>query len=148
MTNLNQVFAIYSTSQHAELAVDELIGNGFEPRAITALFDDNQNSREFAHRKDTRPPAGTDRGPAASVPLDGTWGLSEPGTGPIQGALEGALADMGVPDEWGRSKLLEGKVLLSVECGSPEDILRAKNIFSKAAEDTGSSEVDTAPSHA
>ncbi len=145
MTNLNQVFAVYSKSRNAELAVEELIGEGFERGAITALFDDNKTSRDFARRNDTRPPAGTDHGEAAGVPLDGTWGFTEPGSGPVQGALEGALAAMGVPDEWGRSKMLDGKVLVSVKCLNPETMLRAKNIFIRAADDTGCSDADFAP---
>jgi hypothetical protein len=147
MPNVNQVFAIYSTSRDAELAVDDLVGEGFEPGAITALFGDNKQSTDFARRKHTRGPAGTEWGPAASAPLHGTWGLREPATGPIQGALEGALAGMGVPDEWGSSKLVEGKVLLSVECRSPEDMFRAEDTFRKAAEETDSSEEDGMPSH-
>lgn len=144
MTNVGHVFAIYGASQEAELAVDELIGAGFEPWAITALFHDNQTSRDFAHRKNTRPPKGTVRGSTAGAPLDGTWGLREPGVGPIQGALEGALAGMGVPEEWARGAVLEGKVLVSAECRNPEHLLRAKEIFSKAAEETGRSEADNA----
>jgi hypothetical protein len=139
---VDQVFAIYGASQDAEVAVDELIGAGFDPHAITALFDDNRNSADFAHRKDTRQPRGTDSGGAANVPLSGTWGLLEPGAGPVRGAIEEALAGMGVPDEWA-GRMCDGKVLLSVESRNPQNTLTAKVIFAKAAEETGASEADS-----
>jgi hypothetical protein len=140
VADANQVFGIYGASHQAEMAAEELIGAGFEAFAITVLFHDNQTSRDFARRKNTRPPRGTDHGKDAGVPLQGTWGLLEPATGPIQGALEGALAGMGVPDEWPHGSVPYGKALLSVECGNTEDVVRAKEILSRAgAEETGSS---------
>ena len=148
MANANHVFGIYTASHQAETAADELIGAGFEPFTITVLFHDNQQSRDFVRRKNTRPPKGTDRGEDADAALEGSWGVQAPSTGPIQGALEGALAEMGVPEEWPHGNVPSGKALLSVECGNPEDVVRAKEILARAgAEETGSSVPDEPDPH-
>jgi hypothetical protein len=140
MTNTDQVFGIYGASQQAEVGVDGLLNAGFEPCAITVLHPDNESSRDFAQRKNTRPPQGTDHGKTANVPLGGTLGLEDPGAGPIGGALQGALAEMGVPAEWCGERVLQGKVLLSVECANPENVRQAAEILRRTgAEDTGSS---------
>lgn len=140
MADTNHVFGIYGASQQAEVAVDELRNAGFEALAITVLLPDNRSSRDFAQRKNTRPPQGTDRGKTADLPLDGTLGLLDPGAGPIEGALPGALTDMGVPADWSDGRVLQGKVLLSVECANPEIMMRAAEILGRTgAEETGSS---------
>lgn len=84
---------------------------------------------EFAERKGTHCPAGTAEGPTADLPLDGTWGFSDPGAGPRQGALPHALASMGVPPEWCHGRVKRGNVLVSVECRNYEDVIRATGIL-------------------
>ena len=122
------------------MAVDELLNAAFEAWAITVLHPDNEISRDFAQRKGTRAPRGTDQGRSADVPLGGTLGWADPGAGPIEGALQGALAEMGVPAEWSHGRVLQGEVLLSVECANPESVVRAAEILrSTGAEETGSS---------
>jgi hypothetical protein len=97
MPDSTRIFGIYPTSQQAEAAVDRLLEAEFAGWAISVLHSDNQSTREFAERKNTRPPEGTAHGKTASVPLDGTLGLLHPGAGPVEGALSAALAGMGVP---------------------------------------------------
>ncbi len=139
--SLIKVFAIYSNSQKVEAAVDRLLSSGFRASAISALHPDNQSTREFAQRKGTRPPANTAEGTSASVPLDGTWGLLDPGAGPVTGALSSALADMGVPPEWCERRVVDGgKVLLSVKCDRPEQVADVAEILRA----TGAEEVDSA----
>lgn len=140
MADTNRVFAIYVTSQRAEVAVDKLVNAGFEAWAITVMHPDNEISRDFAQRKGTRPPRGTDEGKSADVPLGGTLGWADPWAGPIKGALQGALVEMGVPAEWSHGRVLQGEVLLSVECANPESVVRAAEILKRTgAEETGSS---------
>jgi hypothetical protein len=129
MANKDHEFGIYATSEQAEVAVDELVRAGFGTGAITVMFRDNQISRNFAARKNTKPPQGTDSGKTADIPLDGSWGLLSPGTGPVEGALEGALDGMGVPADWADGKVQDGKVLLSVECANPERVTRAREVL-------------------
>lgn len=139
MASLTHVFGIFGASQQAELAVDGLINAGFEAWAITVMLPDNESSRNFAQRKNTRPPQGTDRGKSADVPLGGTLGWADPWAGPIGGALEGALAEMGVAAEWSHGRVLQGKLLLSVECANPQSAIRATEILRRTgAEDTNS----------
>ena len=44
--SLSKVFAIYSTSQKAEAAVDGLLSSGFKASAISVLHSDNRSTRE------------------------------------------------------------------------------------------------------
>jgi hypothetical protein len=132
----NTVFGIYSTPEMAEEAVDELVACGFASGSISVLFPTNERSREFAGRKKTRPPAGTDEGPKANLPLDGTWGFMDPGAGPRQGALPEALAAMGVPPEWCHHRVVKGDILVSVKCNARDEVIRAAGVLMLAeAED-------------
>ena len=125
----NTVFGLYSTPERAEDAVDELLGCGFGSARISALFPTNERSREFAIRRRTKPPAGTDEGPKADLPLNGTWGFRDPGAGPRQGALPEALAAMGVPPEWCHGRVVKGDVLVSVECHERDEVIRAAGVL-------------------
>lgn len=126
----NTVFGLYATEELAEQAVDELVdGGGFSRDSITVLFPMNSQSRAFAGRKGTRCPSGTAEGETANLPLDGTWGFSDPGAGPRQGALPKALASMGVPPEWCHGRVKKGNVLVSVECEHYEEVIRATGIL-------------------
>jgi hypothetical protein len=126
----NTVFGLYANEEFAEQAVDELIdAGGFPSDRVTVLFPRNSTSREFADRKGTRCPDGTSEGPAANLPLDGTWGFAHPGSGPQEGALPRALAAMGVPPEWCHGRVRKGNVLVSVECRNYEEVIRATGIL-------------------
>ena len=141
-----KVFGIYSTPGQVEAAVDRLVESGFVPGAISVLHPENENTRDFAHRKGTKAPASTTEGKTASVPLGGSLGLRDPGAGPVEGALPAALADMGVPAEWCDRRVVDdGKVLLSVECEQTEQVTRAIEILKGA----GAEEVESAgfPTH-
>lgn len=129
----NTVFGIYETAGNASLAVDELIEAGFDSGAITVLFPENAASSEFAHRKGTRVPAGTETGPLARLPLKGTLGMDQPELGPRQGALPGALAAMGVEDDWYADNVRDGQILVSVAYRNEEERVRASEQMSRGA---------------
>ena len=93
MTDL-AVFGTYATKRQVELAVDQIIQDGFNRDDLSVLFPENQTSREFVQEKQTRAPEGISSGPAAEVPLAGTIGITEPSIGPVHGALSGALVGM------------------------------------------------------
>jgi hypothetical protein len=140
MANTNHVFGIFEVPQGAEVAVDELLSTDFDAWAITVMFRDNEDSRNFARWKNTKPPLGTYNGKMADQPLDGSWGLLDPGAGPSEGALPGALAEMGIPAEWSAGTVLDGKVLVSVECANPDRARQATEVLRAAgAKNTGSS---------
>ena len=133
----SRVFGIYRTVEEAESAVDRLLQSGLTPKAIAVLHPENESTREFARRKGTRLPAGTAHCRTASLPLDGTLGLRDPATGPVQGALLLALGDMGVPADWCQRRVVHGKVLISVE-SSRDDAQRLSIIMGI----TGAEDVD------
>ncbi len=161
------VFGIYPTRAHAEEAVDALRQAGFRNTDISALFPDNQGSKDFAHEKNTKAPEGTTTGAASGAVVGGVLGwlagigaLAIPGigpfiaAGPIMGALAGAgtlgavggivgaLVGMGIPEY--EAKRYEGRVkgggiLLSVHCDKSEWTSKAKEILERTgAEDISS----------
>jgi hypothetical protein len=135
ISHRSRVFGIYRTAEEAESAVDRLFQSGLTGKDIAVLHAENGSTREFAKRKGTRLPAGTAHGGTALLPLDGTLGLDDPATGPIQGALPLALADMRVPADWCQRRIVHGKVLISVE-SSRDDAQRLSTIMvSTGAED-------------
>lgn len=161
------VFGIYATRAQAEEAVDALRQAGFRNTDISALFPDNQGSKDFAHEKNTKAPEGTATGAASGAVVGGVLGwlagigaLAIPGigpfiaAGPIMGALAGAgtlgavgglvgaLIGMGIPEY--EAKRYEGRVkgggiLLSVHCDKSDWTARAKEILERTgAEDISS----------
>ena len=50
------VFGIYPSVGQAERAVDTLLRAGFANGAISVLLPDDQSTRDFAHKKDTKAP--------------------------------------------------------------------------------------------
>jgi hypothetical protein len=161
------VFGIYKSTTQAEQAVDRLLAAGFSNNDISVLLPDNQSSREFAHKKDTKAPEGTTTGVAAGGAIGGTLGLlacigalAIPGlgpfiaAGPIMGALAGlgvggavgglvgALVGMGIPEYEAKryeGRVKKGGVLLSVHCNSSEEVSRAKELLKQTgAEDISS----------
>jgi hypothetical protein len=140
MAQKNPVFGIYPTAQQAELAVDKLTQAGFQSGGISALLPDNQSSREFAKRKHTRAPRGTVEGESASAPIEGTLGLANPAKGPIRGALSEALTEMNIPPDWpGVERVLDGEVLLTVQCHTREECNKAIEVLQQ----TGAENIDS-----
>ena len=125
----NSVFAIYAEESQMDAAVDELVTDGFAKEHISALCTKNKDTREFAARKGTHTPKGTDKGPYASIPLNGTLGILHPGRGPLLGALHDALNEMGVPEEWCNRRVVDGKFLVAVLCLAPDELFRALGIL-------------------
>lgn len=161
------VFGIYKSAAQAERSVDRLLAAGFANDDISVLLPDNESSKEFAHKKDTKAPEGTTAGVTAGGVVGGTLGLlagigalAIPGVGPfiaagpIMGALAGlgvggavggligALVGMGIPEYEAKryeGRIKEGGVLLSVHCDTSEEIKRARKLLENAgAEDISS----------
>ena len=113
--------AVFGIDKHGNTAriVDALTAAGFPGQAISVLFLDNEQTRQFANRKHTKAPDGTAFGATAHIELDGRWGIMDPAAGPVMGALPGALAGMGIPDDDAESYgdlVKAGAALLSVRC--------------------------------
>jgi hypothetical protein len=142
MENNMVVYDIYRTVPAVEEAVDELLASGFAGESIFVLHPKNKDTVEFSKRKQMHLPSGTEEGPTAELPLDGTIGIADPvgprhgiahwlldPVGPHEGALHGALADMGVPDEWCNKRVVRGNLLISVKCNSREEFFLANGIL-------------------
>ncbi len=158
------VFCIAKTHAQAERIVGELKAAGFSSNDISALFPDNQGTRDFAHEQNTKAPEGAAAGVGAGGLLGGTLGwlvgigsLAIPGVGPLiaagpimaalsgaaigaaVGGLTGALVGMGIPEFEAKryeGKVRDGNILISVHTEDSTESANAKKIFEKAgAED-------------
>ncbi len=161
------VFGLYPTRTHAEEAVDALRAAGFRNTDISALFPENQGSKDFAHEKNTKAPEGTATGATTGAVLGGVLGwlagigaLAIPGIGPfiaagpimgalagagtlgMAGGLVGALVGMGMPEYEAKryeGRVKEGGILLSVHCDGSDWVAKAKDILKRTgAEDISS----------
>lgn len=128
MKKTTKVFGFYETPEHAGFAVDEFVRNGFKAVSITVLPGGNQSSRAFAEQKNTKLPL-TALDHHGDVPPDGTWGLLDPECGPQEGSISRALAAMEITMEGAEGAILEGKVLLSVDCVSAQSKRRVNDIL-------------------
>jgi len=162
------VYGIYDSTGLAERAVDALLRAGFSNDDISVLMPDDQSTRDFAHKKDTKAPEGTATGVTAGGVIGGTLGvlagigaIAIPGVGPFiaagpimgglaglgvggaVGGLIGALVGMGIPEYEAKryeGRLKKGGVLLSVHCDTSEEIKQAKEMLKlTGAEDISSS---------
>src|SRR6185312_3724905 len=135
---------------------------------ISVLLPDNESTRKFAHKKDTKAPEGTATGATAGGVVGGALGLlagigalAIPGVGPLiaagpimgalagvgvggaVGGLIGALVGMGIPEYEAKryeGRVKEGGILISVHCDTSDEITRAKDILKQTgAEDIASS---------
>ena len=161
------VFGIYASRTAAEEAVDALRTGGFRNTDISALFPENQGSKDFAHEKNTKAPEGTATGVASGAVFGGVLGwlagigaLAIPGIGPfvaagpimaalagagaagMVGGLVGALIGMGIPEYEAKryeGRVKNGGILLSVHCDSGDWVDRAREILKNTgAEDIAS----------
>src|SRR3954464_1179031 len=98
------VFGIYNSRSAAEGAVSALQSAGFRSTDVSALFPDNQGTKDFAHEKNTKAPEGGATGVVAGGIAGGVLGwltgiglLAIPGLGPFlaAGPIVAALAGAG-----------------------------------------------------
>ncbi len=161
------VFGIYRNRLGVEEAVDALREAGFRNTDISALFPENEGTKDFAHEKNTKAPEGTAAGAGTGAVIGGTLGwlagigaLAIPGVGPLIaagpivaaltgvgvggtiGGLTGALIGMGIPEFEAKryeGRVKEGGILLSVHSDNSEWTKKAKEILERTgAEDVSS----------
>ena len=151
------VFGIFKDRVSVESAVDSLKSGGFSSADISALFPENQGTREFATEKSTKAPEGATAGAGTGAVLGGSLGwlmgigaLAIPGLGPFiaagpivaalagagvggaVGGLTGALVGMGIPEYEAKryeGRVKDGGILLSVHSDTSEEVKRAKEIL-------------------
>lgn len=162
------VFGIYDSVTAAEQAVDSLIRAGYSNNDISVLLPDDESTREFAHKKDTKAPEGTTAGGITGGVIGGALGvlagigaIAIPGVGPFiaagpitaglaglgvggaVGGLIGALIGMGIPEYEAKryeGRLKKGGVLLSVHCDTSDEIDRAQSVL----KETGAEDISSA----
>jgi hypothetical protein len=171
------VFGIYPSVFQAERAVDTLLSAGFPNNSISVLLPDDDSTRAFAHKKDTKAPEGTTTGAATGGVIGGTLGvlagigaIAIPGIGPFiaagpimgglaglgvggaVGGLIGALVGMGIPEYEAKryeGRIKKGGVLLSAHCDTSDQIKRAEQILKNTgAEDISSASESSADTKA
>ena len=161
------VFGIYRDRLGLENGVSALQQAGFRNTDISALFPENEGTKDFAHEKHTKAPEGTATGAGTGAVVGGTLGwlagigaLAIPGVGPLIaagpivaalagagaggaiGGLTGALVGMGIPEYEAKryeGRVKEGGVLLSVHSDNSDWTRKAKDILERTgAEDISS----------
>lgn len=167
MAKNTAVFGIYTSHEGISRAVDALRTAGFRNTDISALFPENQGTKDFAHEKNTKAPEGAATGATSGAILGGALGwlagigaLAIPGVGPfiaagpimgalagvgtgaVAGGLVGALVGLGMPEYEAKryeGRIKNGGILLSVHADDSEWTKRAKSIMeSTGAEDISS----------
>src|SRR6059058_3096269 len=160
-------FGIYRDEVSAGAAVDALQAAGFRNTDISALFPENEGTKDFAHEKHTKAPEGTATGATSGAVIGGGLGwlagigaLAIPGLGPfiaagpivaalagagaggVVGGLAGALVGIGIPEYEAKryeGRVKEGGILLSVHCDDSKWTKRAKEILER----TGTQDVSS-----
>jgi hypothetical protein len=161
------VFGIYRDEVAAGDAVDALQAAGFRNTDISVLFPENEGTKDFAVRKDTKAPEGTATGATTGAVIGGGLGwlagigaLAIPGVGPLIaagpivaaltgvgvggaiGGITGALIGMGIPEYEAKryeGRIKEGGILLSVHSDNSDWRRKAKDILERTGADDISS---------
>jgi hypothetical protein len=162
------VIGIYENRTTVSDVIDVLHKAGYRATDISVLSSDNQGSKDFAHEKHTKAPAGAGIGAAAGAVVGAAlaWFVSNQtvtiaglgslvAAGPLLAALAGAgaggalgwivglLAGLRLPEYVAKryaGRIRRGGILLSVHCDSPEWCERAK----KTLKDTGARDISSA----
>jgi hypothetical protein len=168
MAKNTSVIGIYEDRTTVSDAIDVLHKAGYRATDISVLSSDNQGSKDFAHEKHTKAPAGAGIGAAVGAVVGAAlaWFVSNQtvtitglgplvAAGPVLAALAGAgaggalgwivglLAGLGLPEYIAKryaGRIRRGGILLSVHCDSREWCDRAK----KTLKDTGARDISSA----
>jgi hypothetical protein len=170
------VFGIYSTLASVESATDSLLRAGFTNSDVSVLMPESFGGpKDMGTEKATKAPEGAATGVTAGGVIGGTLGvlagvglLAIPGLGPFiaagpimaglaglgvggaVGGVTGAFVGMGIPEFEAKryeGRLQKGGILLSVHCGTSDEIKRAKKVLEASGgqdiSSTGESSVDS-----
>src|SRR5689334_19463972 len=160
-------FGIYRDRVSVDSAVDALRAAEFRNTDISVLFPENEGTKDFAVRKQTKAPEGTTTGATSGAVIGGGLGwlagigaLAIPGLGPliaagpivaalagagaggVVGGIAGALVGMGIPEYEAKryeGRVKKGGILLSVHSDDSDWAARAKRIL----EQTGAEDISS-----
>jgi len=162
------VIGIYEDRTTVADAMEALLKAGYRAADISVLMSDNLGSKDFAHEKRTKAPAGAGAGAAVGAAvgavlawLDSNQVVSVAGLGPLVAAgpslaalagagaggalgwMAGLLTGLGLTQYVAKryaGRMRRGGILLSVHCDSPEWCEKAK----KTLKDTGARDISSA----
>ena len=157
MARNTSVFGLYPSREMVANAVDSLHSAGFRNTDVSALFPENEGTKDFAHEKNTKAPEGATTGVASGAVLGGALGwlagigalaipgigpfiaagpivsaLAGVGTGAVAGGIVGALVGLGMPEYEAKryaGRIKHGGILLSVHCDDDAWTKLAKHIL-------------------
>jgi hypothetical protein len=162
------VIGIYEDRTTIADALEVLHKAGYRAADISVLTSDNHGSKDFAHEKHTKAPAGAGAGAAVGAVVGavlalldsnqvvaiaglgplvaaGPWlaALAGAGAGGALGWIGGLLTGLGLTEYVAKryaGRMRRGGILVSVHCDSPEWCERAK----KTLKDTGARDISAA----
>jgi|SRR5580658_9940336 hypothetical protein len=162
------VIGIYEDRTTVADAMEVLLKAGYRAADISVLMSDNLGSKDFAHEKHSKAPAGAGAGAAVGAAvgavlawLDSNQVVSVAGLGPLVAAgpslaalagagaggalgwMAGLLTGLGLTQYVAKryaGRMRRGGILLSVHCDSPEWCEKAK----KTLKDTGARDISSA----
>lgn len=168
MAKNTSVIGIYEDRAAVSEVIEVLHKAGYRTADISVLSSENQGSKDFAHEKHTKAPAGAGVGAAAGAVVGAVLGwlvsnqsVTIPGLEPVVAAgpwlaawagagaggalgwIVGLLAGLRLTEYVAKryaGRIRRGGVLLSVHCDSPEWCERAK----KTLRDTGARDISSA----
>ncbi|MGC9945388.1 MAG: DUF3341 domain-containing protein [Bryobacteraceae bacterium] len=168
MAKNTSVIGIYEDRATVSDVIDVLHKTGYRAADISVLSSENQGSKDFAHEKQTKAPAGAGVGSAVGAAIGavlawldsnqivtiaglgplvaaGPWlaALAGAGAGGGLGWIAGLLTGLGFTEYVAKryaGRMRRGGVLLSVHCDSPEWCEKAK----KTLKDTGARDISSA----
>jgi hypothetical protein len=168
MAKNTSVIGIYESRTTVADVIEALQKTGYRATDISVLSSDNPGSKDFAHEKHTKAPAGAGIGAAVGAPIGAVlaWlvsvqavpvaslaalaaagpviaALAGAGAGGARGWIAGLLAGLPLSEYVAKryaGRIRRGGILLSVHCDSPEWCERAK----KTLKDTGARDISSA----
>lgn len=173
MSKNTAVFGIYRDNVALGSGLERLKSAGFRNTDVSVLMPENQGSKDFVLKKDTKAPEGATTGAVSGAVIGGALGwlagigaLAIPGLGPfiaagpilgmlggagalgVAGGIAGSLIGMGIPEYEAKryeGRVRSGGILMSVHCDDAEWVKRAKVIMQQTgAEDIASAGEATA----
>lgn len=169
------VLGTTNTRNQTEAIVEQLHTAGFSYNNISVMFLNNDSSKEFALKNNTKAPEGIVTGVGAGGIVGGTLGLlagigalAIPGLGPFiaagpimatlsgmaigatVGGITGGLIAMGIPEYEAKlyeGKVKEGNILLAIHTETSEQVEWAKDIFQKGGVENISTVTETGVTH-
>lgn len=154
------VFCSVSNDTLAESVISRLQASGFSNNQVSALFPEGGKVKNLVLEKHSKAPEGAAAGGGTGGVIGGVLGwlvgigsLAIPGIGPFiaagpilaalsgaavgaaAGGMIGSLVGLGVTEVEAKQyekKLKEGQILISIHAKNPEEVEKARKIFSES----------------